>query len=222
MQIMKRVGVIGGGLGGLSSACVLAARGHEVILLERNGWLGGKAAVLESHGFRFDMGPTILTLPSVLDRIFLEAGRDPAEMLNLVRLDPQWRSFFDDGSTLDLVADTAEMAEKSPDFLRRRKQPMGIDASWLSPKGCTAFRMITSFGDRWAVCAICLMRASRFGLARSAMFWPCSRAVRSPALCADIFQMGVFARWWIISRSMSDQPRRLAGGALRNCAHADA
>ena len=113
---MKRVGVIGGGLGGLSSACVLAARGHEVILLERNGWLGGKAAVLESHGFRFDMGPTILTLPSVLDRIFLEAGRDPAEMLNLVRLDPQWRSFFDDGSTLDLVADTAEMAEKLSAF----------------------------------------------------------------------------------------------------------
>ena len=67
---MKRVGVIGGGLGGLASACVLAARGYEVILFERNDWLGGKAAVLESHGFRFDMGPTILTLPAVLDQIF--------------------------------------------------------------------------------------------------------------------------------------------------------
>ena len=113
---MKRVGVVGGGLGGLASACVLAARGYEVLLLERNGWLGGKAAVLESQGFRFDMGPTILTLPSVLDRIFREAGRDPAEMLDLVRLDPQWRSFFDDGSTLDLVADTAEMVEKLSAF----------------------------------------------------------------------------------------------------------
>ena len=113
---MKRVGVVGGGLGGLASACVLAARGYEVLLLERNGWLGGKAAVLESQGFRFDMGPTILTLPSVLDRIFREAGRDPAEMLDLVRVDPQWRSFFDDGSTLDLVADTAEMVEKLSAF----------------------------------------------------------------------------------------------------------
>jgi phytoene desaturase len=113
---MKRVGVVGGGLGGLAAACVLAARGYEVLLLERNGWLGGKAAVLESEGFRFDMGPTILTLPSVLERIFREAGRDSTEMLDLVRLDPQWRSFFDDGSTLDLVADAAEMAGKLSGF----------------------------------------------------------------------------------------------------------
>ena len=118
---MKRVGVVGGGLGGLASACVLAARGYEVLLLERNGWLGGKAAVLESQGFRFDMGPTILTLPSVLDRIFREAGRDPAEMLDLVRLDPQWRSFFDDGSTLDLVADTAAMVERLSAFSKNAR-----------------------------------------------------------------------------------------------------
>ena len=107
---MSRVGVIGGGLGGLASACVLAARGHEVTLFERNHWLGGKAAVLEKDGFRFDMGPTILTLPSVLQRIFREAGRDMSEALDLVRLDPQWRSFFQDGSTLDLTADARKMA----------------------------------------------------------------------------------------------------------------
>ena len=71
---MKRVGIIGGGLGGLASACVLAARGYEVIVFERNDWLGGKAAVLEGHGFRFDMGPTILTLPSVLAEDLLRSG----------------------------------------------------------------------------------------------------------------------------------------------------
>ena len=43
---MKPIGIIGGGLGGLSAACVLAARGHKVILFERNDWLGGKAAQL--------------------------------------------------------------------------------------------------------------------------------------------------------------------------------
>jgi diapolycopene oxygenase len=64
-----RVGVIGGGLGGLAAACTLAARGYQVLLLERNHWLGGKAAVLEEQGYRFDMGPTILTLPSTLRRI---------------------------------------------------------------------------------------------------------------------------------------------------------
>ena len=106
----SRVGVIGGGLGGLAAACTLAARGHSVVCLEKNAWLGDKAAVLESDGFRFDMGPTILTLPSVLTRIFSEAGRERSDYLDLVPLDPQWRCFFEDGTTLDLVADTEKMA----------------------------------------------------------------------------------------------------------------
>jgi len=105
-----RVGVIGGGLGGLAAACTLAARGHDVILFEKNSWLGGKAAVLETNGFRFDMGPTILTLPSVLARIFAEAGHRLDDYLELVRIDPQWRSFFADGTTLDLRADTDQMS----------------------------------------------------------------------------------------------------------------
>jgi diapolycopene oxygenase len=113
---MKTVGVIGGGLGGLSAACVLAARGYEVVVFEPNEWLGGKASVIESNGFRFDMGPTILTLPTVLGRIFAEAGGNVAEALDLVRLDPQWRLFFEDGSTLDLLAETDAMASKLAAF----------------------------------------------------------------------------------------------------------
>lgn len=107
----NRVGIIGGGLGGLAAACTLAARGYEVVLFEHNDWLGGKAAILEGKGFRFDMGPTILTLPSVLRRIFSEAGKDLSTELRLVRLDPQWRCFFDDGSRLDLVEDPQAMAQ---------------------------------------------------------------------------------------------------------------
>jgi diapolycopene oxygenase len=104
------VGVIGSGLGGLAAACTLAARGHRVILFEKNPWLGGKAAVLAEEGFRFDMGPTILTVPRVLERIFAEAGKKLADELELVRLDPQWRCFFEDGSTLDLCENTDAMA----------------------------------------------------------------------------------------------------------------
>ena len=96
------VGIIGGGLGGLAAACTLAARGHRVTLFDKNDWLGGKAAVWESDGFRFDMGPTILTVPRVLERIFGEAGRDLYSELDLIRLDPQWRCFYEDGSVLDL------------------------------------------------------------------------------------------------------------------------
>jgi len=105
----NRVVVAGSGLGGLAAACTLAARGYAVTLCERNSWVGGKAAVLAEQGFRFDMGPTILTIPGVLKRIFAEAGRELESALDLVPLDPQWRSFFSDGTTLDLVADVGEM-----------------------------------------------------------------------------------------------------------------
>ncbi|WP_281827297.1 phytoene desaturase family protein [Jannaschia rubra] len=116
---MSDVGIIGAGLGGLAAACTLAARGHKVTLLERNDWLGGKAALHEDRGFRFDMGPTILTMPRVLERVFAEAGRDMADYLDLRRLDPQWRCFYDDGTVLDLrddmAASRAEIAKLAPD-----------------------------------------------------------------------------------------------------------
>ncbi len=102
MSATLPVGVIGGGLGGLAAACTLAARGHRVVLFEKNEWLGGKAAVLEEGGFRFDMGPTILTVPDVLRRVFDECGVRMEDRLDLRRLDPQWRCFFEDGSVLDL------------------------------------------------------------------------------------------------------------------------
>lgn len=119
----ERVVVVGGGLGGLAAAVVAAARGHRVVLLERNPWLGGKAALLELEApdgsgrrWRFDMGPTILTVPRVLRRIYAEAGRDQAAELPLIRLDPQWRCFFEDGSRIDLLADVARMAAEIERF----------------------------------------------------------------------------------------------------------
>ena len=106
------VGVVGAGLAGLAAACTLAARGHKVVLFDKNPWLGGKAAVLKEQGFRFDMGPTILTVPGVLERVFQEAGRKMSDYLDLRRLDPQWRCFFDDGSVLDLREDMKRMTEE--------------------------------------------------------------------------------------------------------------
>ena len=102
--------IIGAGLGGLAAACTLSARGHKVVVCEANDWTGGKAAEWRQDGFRFDMGPTILTLPSVLKRIFGESGLRMDERLDLHRLDPQWRCFFDNGPPLDLVEDIALMA----------------------------------------------------------------------------------------------------------------
>ena len=66
---------------------------------------------MRGDGFRFDMGPTIVTIPSVLRRIFSEAGARLEDYLELVRLDPQWRCFFEDGSVLDLAQNPAAMAK---------------------------------------------------------------------------------------------------------------
>ncbi|MCS6863983.1 MAG: phytoene desaturase family protein [Gemmataceae bacterium] len=107
----NRIGIIGSGLAGLASACVLAARGYAVTVFEKSPWLGGKAAVLQAQGFRFDMGPTILTIPSVLRRIFAEADRRLEDYLDLIRLDPQWRCFFTDGTMLDLVENVEAMSQ---------------------------------------------------------------------------------------------------------------
>lgn len=112
----RRVAVVGGGLGALASAVTLAARGHDVTLFERNRWLGGKAAQLTADGFRFDMGPTILIMPSVLEKVFAEAGVEMADRLDLVPLDPQWRCFYEDGSLLDLVQDEGAMVERLERF----------------------------------------------------------------------------------------------------------
>ena len=87
----RRIAVIGGGLAGLASACTLAARGYSVTVFEKSAWLGGKAAQLSKSGFRFDMGPTILTIPNVLRKIFAEAGRNLDDYLQLIRLDPAVR-----------------------------------------------------------------------------------------------------------------------------------
>jgi diapolycopene oxygenase len=108
--------VIGSGLAGLATACTLAARGYSVTVIEKNQWLGGKAALLEDRGYRFDMGPTILTLPSVLRRVFNEAGRKLEDYLDMVRLDPQWRCFYEDGTHFDLVESLPEMKNRLREY----------------------------------------------------------------------------------------------------------
>ena len=116
--------VIGSGLAGLSASCVLAARGYRVTLLEKNDWIGGKAAPLHAEGYTFDMGPTILTLPSVLKRVFEEADKRMEDYIDMVPLDPQWRCFFEGDSSsgqrentvLDLVANTEAMKKNIAAF----------------------------------------------------------------------------------------------------------
>ncbi|MFN2131788.1 MAG: FAD-dependent oxidoreductase, partial [Anaerolineae bacterium] len=67
--------VIGAGIGGLSAAIHLAAAGQHVTVLERNGYVGGKAGQVEMDGYRWDTGPTVITLQPILAELFAAAGR---------------------------------------------------------------------------------------------------------------------------------------------------
>jgi phytoene desaturase len=82
----------------------------RVTLVERNQHLGGKMNVLAEKGFTFDMGPTILTIPNVLRGIIQRTGRTVSDYIDLVRLDPQWRCMYEDGTVIDLLEKPEAMA----------------------------------------------------------------------------------------------------------------
>lgn len=105
----RHVLVVGGGLAGLASAVEAASHGLRVTIVERNTHLGGKMNLLSEHGFHFDMGPTILTIPQVFRGIVRRSGRRPEDYATLINLDPQWRCFYEDGAVLDLVAGLERM-----------------------------------------------------------------------------------------------------------------
>lgn len=98
---MKKVIVIGAGLGGLSAAIRLAAKGFSVCVLERNETIGGKVNFLASNGYSFDTGASLLTMPHVFRELFEAAGKRLEDYLTLEKLEPICRYFWTDGATLD-------------------------------------------------------------------------------------------------------------------------
>ena len=93
--------VIGAGLGGLAAAIRLARAGHTVEVWEKNGEAGGKLKELRIDDFRWDTGPSLLTMPHVLRELFTAAGERLEDHLELVRLDSACRYFWTDGTVID-------------------------------------------------------------------------------------------------------------------------
>lgn len=92
---MSRVTVIGAGVAGLAVAGLLARDGHEVVVLEKNDRIGGRAGTIERDGFRFDSGPSWYLMPEVFDHFFTMMGTSTEAQLDLTLLDPGYRVFRD-------------------------------------------------------------------------------------------------------------------------------
>jgi phytoene desaturase len=109
-----RVVVVGAGLAGLSAALRLAGAGREVTVLERDDVPGGRAGLLElaspgGGNYRFDTGPTVLTMPDLIADALDCVGEKLEDWLELTPIDPLYRACYPDGSTLDVKADPAAM-----------------------------------------------------------------------------------------------------------------
>src|SRR5918998_6865968 len=86
-----RVAVIGAGLGGLAVALRLQGAGHDVVVLEQRAAAGGRASRLRDAGFTWDTGPSLITMPWVLEETFAAGGLDLRREVALRRLDPLYR-----------------------------------------------------------------------------------------------------------------------------------
>lgn len=122
---MNEIVVIGAGLGGLAAACRLAMAGHSVTVLEKNETVGGKVNLVESGGYRFDTGASLLTMRHVLEDLFTSCGKKTEDYLDILELDPVCRYRWTDGTVFDASRDL----EKSEEGISR-----------FAPSDVTAFR----------------------------------------------------------------------------------
>jgi phytoene desaturase len=108
--------VVGAGLAGLSAALHLAGRGRAVTVVEREAWPGGRAGRLDIGGYRLDTGPTVLTMPDIIDEVFAAVGAERTELLDLRPVEPAYHAVFADGSALDVHTDADRMATAIEEF----------------------------------------------------------------------------------------------------------
>lgn len=112
MHTNKGAIVVGAGIAGIAAAIRLQLKGYEVQVYEANAYAGGKLTELKAHGFRFDKGPSLFTMPQYVDELFLLAGKDPKAYFEYQKLDEICRYFYTDGLSLKASANIDEFARE--------------------------------------------------------------------------------------------------------------
>ena len=108
----KKCVVIGAGISGIAASIRMRNKGYAVTVYEANAFPGGKLSTETSNGYRFDMGPSVFTMPHYVDELFRLSGKDPRQHFNYMQLDPVYRYFFEDGSMLDAYHGKEKFAEQ--------------------------------------------------------------------------------------------------------------
>jgi phytoene desaturase len=135
-----RVAIIGAGIGALAAAIRLAATGIAVAVFERGPRAGGKLNILAQNGFRFDTGPSLLTLPWVFEELFAAAGARLRDFLQLLPLEPICRYYYPDGTGFAASSDLARMTSALDHFSKGASEDfiafLGHAArAWRSSRG---------------------------------------------------------------------------------------
>lgn len=104
--------VIGSGIAGLCTAARLSAEGYKVKLFEANGYAGGKVTTVEGAGYRFDAGPSLFTLPQLLDDTFKACGKTPDSYYTYNKWPTACHYFWEDGTQLNAYGDREKFANE--------------------------------------------------------------------------------------------------------------
>jgi diapolycopene oxygenase len=131
-QMKKSAGVIGAGIGGIAAAIRLRLKGYRVSVFEESLGPGGKLNELSMNNFRFDAGPSLLTLPHLIDELFEEAGKPPRNFFRYTKLPLITRYFYPDGTVLNAWSDVYKFAEEVEQKLQ---VPAEITLSYLKQAG---------------------------------------------------------------------------------------
>ena len=112
-----KIAVIGSGIGGLATACRLASKGHEVTVFEKNDSPGGKISEIHMEGYRFDTGPSLFTLPELVEELYSAAGETVPATFTYKKLDVLCKYFFKSGENLIAWSDQQKFTDECVDKL---------------------------------------------------------------------------------------------------------
>ena len=135
-----RVVIVGAGLSGLSAALYLAGRGRNVTVVERGAVPGGRVGRADVSGYRLDTGPTVLTMPDIIDDALSAVGETLTDRLELLPVHPAYRAMFADGNTLEVHTEADAMFAEIERFAGRREADAYLRLrSWLTELYRTEF-----------------------------------------------------------------------------------